>query len=251
MYIPDADGSYTGYSSTNLVHRPAPTVTSESPNFSFTGVAASLPLPSASSSDRLLPNPAGRPATLPYPATIKPSVTAPTTSTTTLADVATAASYAAGFESPSLSYQHSAAGSISSHHSSSSRANSDTYSGSETIFGEQERNLQSQGPAFDMHTYTAEPRRESGGSGSGGGHGTPYVSSEAANEAAVQGAHHHHHQHHHIAAAYVGDAPPASPHPIRHPQHQGQSTASAGSTSGTASCGAHAEDGHVAVASRH
>ena len=222
----DTDASYSSYNDTNLVHRSSHTINSDSPSFSFSGVAASLPLTSAPGSDRLLPNPAGRSSALPYPA-VKSSIPGSSTSTAnTLADVATAASYANGFEATSLAYQASTTtSSLASHPSSSSRTNSDTYSATESIFSDQERSLHSQGSAFDMNTYTAEPRR----------------GSEITHEAAAAATHPHSSQHYIGAAAYLSDASAGS-----HAHRHGQAVAASGS--GTT----HADDRHAAaVATRH
>ena len=250
----DAEAPYSSYSGTSLVHRPGAAPSSESPNFSFSNVAASLPMSNAPpGQDRLLPNPAARSSPLPYPA-VKPSISgAPNSST--LADVATAATYAAGaFESSGLPYSASTA----THQpgSSSSRSNSDSYSaGPESIFSEQERgSLQSQSSAsFELSTYSAEPRRGSGGEGEGGGgssrdssssHGHGYGQAEGVHEAAATGhgsAHHHSSHHHHISSTgyNMGDGP-ASPHGLRH----GQSSSGPGLT--------HLGERNVAaVATRH
>lgn len=252
VYLADPDGPYSGYHGAGMLHRPSQSsVSSDSHNFSFSGVAASLPLASTPGPDRLLPNPATRASTLPYPAALKSSTTAPTsTAANTLADVATAASYSGGFDPHGLpSYPGSTASSSlsSSHPSTSSRSNSDTYSAAEGIFSEQERSLQSQGPGFDMSSYTASPRRSSasgvgvgGSAAAGGGHG--YVPAESVHEAA----HHGHSSHHHLSGAYMGDA--AGPSSSLAHRHGGQSVASG---SGSASHAAHAEDRQVAVAGRH
>ena len=236
MYM-DSEGAYSSYGGASLLHRPSHPVSSDSPNFSFSGVAASLPLSSTPGPDRLLPNPAGRSSTLPCPGPAKPSTPASTSAASTLADVATAASYAGGFETSGLSFSSTSSSGLSSHPSSSSRSNSDSYSGPESIFSEQERNLQSQGPAFDMGGYTASLRRGSGTGGSGSSHA--YVPGESAHEAAA----HHHSSHHGLPAAYMADAPAS---PVAH--RPGQSLAPG---SGSASHAAHTDDRQVAVASRH
>ncbi len=253
MYLENAEGhSYGGYSSgASMLHRPSHPGTSESPSFSFSGVAASLPLSGTPGPDRLLPNPAGRPSTLPYPAATKPSASGPPSATSTsLADVATAATYAGGFDTPSsLSFSAAASSSLSSHPSSSSRSNSDTYSTPESIFGDQERSLQSNGPAYDINGYTASPRRGSGGTGgSSGAASHRYVPAESAHEAAAAAAAaaaHHHSPQHHLSAPYMGDATPASP--ISH-RHHGLPLVSG---SGSAGHAAHTDDRQVAVATRH
>ncbi|KAK0721086.1 hypothetical protein B0H67DRAFT_445389, partial [Lasiosphaeris hirsuta] len=179
MYM-DASPPY-GYGSTSLVHRPAHAVGAEPSGFSLSGAEASMA--PTSSADRLLPAPSTR-TPLPYPGSAKPASTVPS-SAATLADVATAASYASAFDASGLSYTPSSTSTMANHHISSSRASSDAYStGGESIFGEQERSLQSQGAAFDMSAYTAEPRRDSIGSGghSGGStlaNGQTYVPSES------------------------------------------------------------------------
>jgi hypothetical protein len=267
MYM-DAEGPYGGYGGAGMLHRPPHSVSSDSPSFSFSGVAASLPLSSTPGPDRLLPNPAGRASTLPYPTgALKPSSSS-TSAASTLADVATAAaSYAAGgFDttSPGLSYSSTATTASStsslssSHPSSSSRGSSDAYSaaaaaaGPESIFGEQERsNLQSQGAGFDLSSYTASPRRGS----------PPAAGAAGGGEGGAQ-SHHHHHapssQHHHLSASaggYMGGAAAAtgagtaalssSSSAHRH----GHGVLSAAVTSGS---GIHADERQVAVVSgRH
>ncbi|KAH6641924.1 hypothetical protein F5144DRAFT_483935 [Chaetomium tenue] len=236
MYM-ESEGTYGGYGGSGLLHRPSHSAASDSPNFSFSGVAASLPLSSTPGPDRLLPNPAGRSSTLPYPGPIKPPPPTSSLAASTLADVATAASYAGGFETNGLSFSSATSSSLSSHPSSSSRSNSDSYSGPESLFNEQERGLQSQGSAFDMGGYTTSPRRSSGVGGSGNGHG--YVPGESSHEAA---AHHHASSQHHMPSNYMSDSPSS---PIAH--RHGQALASGSS----ASHAAHTDDRHVAVASRH
>lgn len=235
---PEASGTYSPYSSASLMHRPAHPhpMSSEAPNFSFSNVAASLPT-SSGSVDRLLPNPASRSSTLPYPAGALKHSTAGSSSAGTLADVASAASYhaAGGFDTVASSISYSS----SQHSSSSSRANSDSYSGTtqESIFTDDQRStLSSNGPAsFDLGAYTSsETRRDSHTGGvannSSSTTTTPTVTSahgyapaESAHEAAAAHAvqvpprhaatashsvndtvtgstnhqHHHHHHHHH------------------------------------------------------
>lgn len=236
MYL-DTEGSYSGYSGTSLLQRPTHSVNSDSTNFSFSSVAASLPLSGTPGPDRLLPNPTARSSTLPYPAAIKPTAPASSPTTSTLADVATAASYAGGFGTPGLSFSSAASSSLSSHPSSSSRSASDTYPGPEVIFSDQERSLQSQGAAFDMSGYTSSPRRGSAGGDSGGNH--TYVPGESAHEAAG----HHHSSQHHLSASYLNHGPSS---PIIH--RHGLPLASG---SGSAGHATHTDDRHVAVASRH
>ncbi|KAJ4302471.1 hypothetical protein N0V88_002616 [Collariella sp. IMI 366227] len=239
MYL-DTDGGYNNYSGTSLLHRPPHSASSDSPNFSFSNVAASLPLASTPGPDRLLPNPTGRSSTLPYPGTLKPPAPPSTSSTATLADVASAANYAGGFDTPGLPYSSAGSSNLSSHPSSTSRSNSDTYSTSEGTFLEQERSIQSQGPAFDMHNYTASPRRDSAAGGSGGSSHGGYVPGESAHEATA-----HPSSHHHLSATtYMSDGP-SSPISHRHGQH---SSAAGG---GNVSHSGHDEGRPVAVASRH
>ncbi|EAA28169.2 hypothetical protein NCU07180 [Neurospora crassa OR74A] len=230
VYMDSTPESYGGYQSSSLVHRPAhhgthhghgtPTTESQSPNFSFSGVAASLPTTSTGT-DRLLPNPTAGTSrsSLPYPGaaikTSQPGVSS------TLADVAASATAYGGFDGLSASY--GSASTASAGHSSSVRSHStstDTYHTSvsgasagagepQSIFGEEGRSLQSQGSAFDMNTYTAEPlssvsssnRRDSIGSSAAGSgtlanslsNGQAYVPSESV----VQVGGHDHHVGHH------------------------------------------------------
>ncbi|SPQ20784.1 604209c1-e117-43f5-bd0c-95c8b4518ad5 [Thermothielavioides terrestris] len=243
----DTDGPYSSYHGAGLLHRPPHSVSADSPNFSFSGVAASLPMSSTPGPERLLPNPAARSSSLPYPATLKSSASSTTSAASTLADVATAASYAGGFNTPGLPYSSTTSSSLSSHHSSSSRSNSDTYSAHDGIFSEQERNsIQSQGPGFEMSSYTASPRRSSlNGGGAGGpaaGSGSSshtYVPGESASAAAAH--------HHHLPGPYMDDA--AAPSGLDLMAHRRGQAADSGS--GSASHAAHAEDRQVAVASRH
>ncbi|KAL1844167.1 hypothetical protein VTJ49DRAFT_3823 [Mycothermus thermophilus] len=159
MYV-DPDGPYNSYSGAGLLHR-CQQVSSDSSSLSFSGVAASLP-------ERLLPTPVGRSSTVQYThgpvGAGKTPGQSSAAAASTLADVAaTAANYASGFDA----FSSATSSSLSSH--PSSRANSDAaYSTAESIFSDQERSLQSQGPAFDMSGYTTSPRRGSV-AGSGGG----------------------------------------------------------------------------------
>ena len=205
-------GTYSPYgSAASLMHRPAAhhahAMSSEAPSFSFSNVAASLPASSSGSLDRLLPNPASRSSTLPYPtgagAALKQSAGGPSSAVgaPSLADVASAASYhaASGFDAVASSLSYS-----SSQHSASSRANSDSYSGTtqESIFTDDQRStLSSNGPAsFDLGAYTSsEPRRDSHSGVAGGGGSTntnptatptvtsahAYVPAESVHEAAA------------------------------------------------------------------
>lgn len=218
VYMDSAPEPYGGYPSSSLVHRPAhhsahhghgtPTTESQSPNFSFSGVAASLPTTSTGA-DRLLPNPTAGTSrsSLPYPGTaIK---TSPSGVSSSLADVAASATAYGNFDGLPASYGSASTASAGGHSSSvrSHSTSTDTYHSSvsgasagagepQSIFGEEGRSLQSQGAAFDMNTYTAEPvpsvstgtRRDSvGSSATGGGalpnglpNGQAYVPSESA-----------------------------------------------------------------------
>ncbi|KAM7189828.1 hypothetical protein V8F20_009965 [Naviculisporaceae sp. PSN 640] len=226
----------------SLVHR-AHAVSSEPNNFSFTGVAASLPSASSTLPERLLPNPVqlGRSSTLPYPGphgslkTPAPVSTTPTPGpTATLADVAAAASFVGTGNFDSSSHAGLPYTSSASHHSNSSVSGGGGGGGGgggESIFGEQERSLQSQGSGFDLNTYTAEPRRASTCSGGHSGatlsNGQTYVPSDS-------GAHEVHHpihpgvtpstsssQHHSIAGYAVLDSPTASSGSSNHGQNGG------------------------------
>ncbi|KAM7194235.1 hypothetical protein V8F33_007381 [Rhypophila sp. PSN 637] len=235
----------------SLVHRPAHAVNSEHNNFSFTGVAASLP--STSSTERILPNPIqlGRASTLPYPGphgSLKTPASVSTTPNPTgsLADVAAEASYAGSFDTSSdLPYVSSTSSSMGTSHQNSSSVtrsfSSDTYSaassegrggggGGESIFGEQERSLQSQGSGFDLDTYTAEPRRDSTSTGAHSGstlsNGHTYVPSDGgAHEVhsihpvvtGTSAAHHHASATQPVAGYAVLDSPTATSSP-----HHGQ-----------------------------
>ncbi|KAJ4409705.1 hypothetical protein N0V85_004058 [Neurospora sp. IMI 360204] len=125
--------------------------------------------------DRLLPNPTtGAPSrsSLPYPGGAAIKTSQPGVSST-LADVAASATAYGGFDGLSASYGSASTASAGGGHSSSVRSHStstDTYHSSvsgastggaggepQSIFGEEGRSLQSQGSAFDMNTYTAEP----------------------------------------------------------------------------------------------
>ncbi|KAL2173690.1 uncharacterized protein P884DRAFT_280836 [Thermothelomyces heterothallicus CBS 202.75] len=253
IYLDSPEGAaFGGYGGAGLLHRPSPSASSDSPSFSFSGVATPLPLSTTPGPDRMLPNPAARSSTLPHPGPAKPSTPASASTTTTLVDVATAASYAGGFPTPGLPFCSS--GSMSSQLSSSSRSNSDGYSGQESIFSEQERSIQSQGPAFDMAGYTALPRRSSGpGSGAGVSMAShhAYVSGAGAHDAA--GTHHHHHQYQRqhspqnpLPTAYVTEDPPSSPVANRH----GQALLSGGDSTSHAVVAHSVDDRHIAVASR-
>lgn len=243
MYLDSPDGgTFGGYGGVGgLLHRPSPhSASADSPSFSFSGVATA---------DRMLPNPTARSSTLPHPSSSKPSTPASATSTaSTLVDVATAASYVGGFPNSGLSF--CSGSSISSHFSSPSRSNSDGYSGQESIFSEQERSTQSQGPAFDMSGYTASPRRSSGlGSGAGvsmTGHHHTYISDAGTHDATARPSHQHHHQQHQhspLPTAYMADAP-SSPVAHRH----GQTLLSGGDGTSHTIVAAHsADDDHIAM----
>jgi hypothetical protein len=248
MYM-DTDGPYSGYSSTSLVARPTHPAGADAANFSFSGVAASLPLPStsASSSDRLLPNPAGRPSTLIYPPPIKSTTSAASTSTpSTLADVATAAGYAGGFEPTGLPYPPSTTSSLSGHHSPSSRTTSDGYSSADAIFGEpQDRSsLQSQAPpaAFDLASYTSSQSQTSRRGHEGGSYG------------AGPGGDHHPSQNMAAAAAgYLSDPSTSNSHTHRHAghSHSHRHVGTPDRTSSGTTVTGHAEDPQSAVAGSH
>ncbi|KAK4237498.1 hypothetical protein C8A03DRAFT_15968 [Achaetomium macrosporum] len=228
-------GPYNGYGGTaggSLLHRPS----SDSPNFSFSGVAASLPLSSTPGPDRALPNPTGRSSsTLPYPGLKPPTPAASSTSAvaaaaSTLADVATAAAnYAGGFDTTTAAYSTSASSSSSAAASGSSmsgtppsvasRSNSDSYSDFATE--PQDRGQAGSGSAFDtpMHSsYTAaaaSPRRGSSSHAYGeSADETAYHHHHSSVHSSVQ--HHHSHQHHH-----GGHHHHHHPHQHQHHQHHG------------------------------
>ncbi|KAK3307805.1 uncharacterized protein B0T15DRAFT_428227 [Chaetomium strumarium] len=209
-------GAYGGYGGTpgGLLHR----TSADSPNFSFSAVAASLPLSSTPGPDRVLPNPTGQSSsTLPYPGMKPPtpaasSASAVAAAASTLADVATAAaSYAGGFETTATAAAAYAASSASSSSSSSatasgssmsgtspsvaSRSNSDSYSDFTITTGESH----DRGHQSSAYEYTS-PRRGS----------SSQVYGESAHEVGYD--HHHHHQHH----GHGGH-----PHQHQHPHQSG------------------------------
>ncbi|KAK4140009.1 uncharacterized protein C8A04DRAFT_32507 [Dichotomopilus funicola] len=143
MYM-DSDDTYNSQGGTSLLHRHSQSVSSESPNFPFSGVAVSLP------------NPTGRSTTLPYPGSAKHPGASSNPTINNLADAATAATYGGGFEASGLPFSSASSGSLSSHPPPSSRSNSDSYTTSEGIFSEQEHTLQGHRQAFDMeHGHSA------------------------------------------------------------------------------------------------
>ncbi|KAK1756685.1 hypothetical protein QBC47DRAFT_359191 [Echria macrotheca] len=213
------DSSYYG-GAAGLVHRPAPPVASEPSSLSLSGFGADLPPTS-----RLLPDPAGRTSSLPYPGgVVKTPASGQTHSQATLADVAAAATYVSSFDTSGMSYTSPAASLSGAGQQQHHRASPDAYgpsSSGDSLFGEQERSLQSQGSAYDMTTYTSDPRRDSlsghGGNGSGGGgggstlsNGQTYVPSEPMH---TPHPHPHPHSHHHThVLAYPNAHHHAPPH---------------------------------------
>ena len=230
-----AASSYGGYGGPSLVHRPAPQVSvgSESTSLSLSGFGAELP--STSPADRVLPNPTSR-TPLPYPgggggggssgmkSPIQSAVTG-TGGTSTLADVAAAASYVGGYDNNGLSAAYtsvaSSSSSLSGHHHhhhhhhlpNSSRAGSDTpYGPGESLFGEQERGLQHPGSAFDMSAYTAGSRRDSLSSA---GHSGSSSSGQTASCVPTEPLH----ASSPVVAGYVGDHHPSPTSPHSHHRH--------------------------------
>jgi hypothetical protein len=220
-----------GYGGTaSLVHRPAPSVASDSANFSFHSMAAHLPASSASVSDRLLPAPSSRSMSytgshsyraLPPAGGADPS---PVHAAAVLADMASG-TYANSFDTSGLPYSSSAAVSLQTHAGSdhhSSRTNSESYSpDTESIFTEHEQSLRSQGSAVDLNVYTysgtdsgpSSLRRgsaasgcptlvsSSSGSGSGSGSGgtcnsSKGASSTASSQSSMADSHHSQQQQH-------------------------------------------------------
>lgn len=238
------DPSPYAYGGSHATYRPPP-VSSGSNNFSFSGVAASLP--DGSGLERLLPNPIARASTQPpYPGGAVKSLAPPpppaatgSAHPTTLADVASVASYAttgshSGYhDATGLSYGPSA-----SHHPTPSRTmSSDRYSGGgESIFGQESRDLQTQGELEFGMTYTTEGRRESTSSGRhSSSHAMVSLSNESTQKVSKQfWQQHAEHQHpgvHTTVAGYAVTEPPttpSSPHPLhgqngpgpRHQEHQ-------------------------------
>jgi len=191
---PAVDGGYTTYAGAGGIS------SREGSNFSFSGVAASLPagMSVPTTTERLLPNPTGRSASvLPYPASVKPPAAQSASSSTagaTLADVATAAAtYASSFETSGLSY------SGSSQAPASTRTGSDTSypppppaTGAEGMFNEDSRSSQSQSSGgFEMGTYTTEPRRESDAAGGSSHAGSSYQSDGSHGHDSASSSEHH------------------------------------------------------------
>lgn len=166
MYM-DPPSSYYP-SATPLVHRPAPSVPSDSAgSLSLSGFGAELP----STSDRVLP----------YPGTGNkpPSSTSSSSGSGTLADVAAAASYVSAFDS-SLSYGSgpSSTPPTAHSHSHSHQHRSEYGSAGASLYSERQRALHSQS------AYKFEAAPVSGLDGDGGPlpnglqNGRPYVPSE-------------------------------------------------------------------------
>jgi hypothetical protein len=153
MYMDPSPSGYDAYASaTPLVHRPAPSVSSDTPGpLSLSNFGADLP--STSGSDRVLPTP----PRLPFPAPgAKPSSSVSTSSGPgTLADVAAAASYVASFET----YGSEPTSSSSTHSSSHSQQDRSGYSSGGNLFGDQDR--MDNGHPLDGY-YSRQGRNSSG-----------------------------------------------------------------------------------------
>ena len=166
MYV-DPESPYPYNSTANLVHRPA--TSSDSTNFSFSSVAASLP---SAGTERLLPNPAStrtmtsssnsttyRGESHPsYSSSVKTSATTGITQTSPTSPVpeAPTTGYSNHFDGASLGGYQSAGPAIPAHQSRGSHPTSDPYSSTdERIFAPEERlNIGSQGSAVDITGYT-------------------------------------------------------------------------------------------------
>jgi hypothetical protein len=210
----DPEPAYTyAASSATLVHRPA--ASSESQNFSFSNVAASLPSALSSSSDRLLPNPAVRTlgssqipyrtdgALPPYSSAGSKSIssTANTSPTSVISeDTAGYGSYDGSPVSPVSSYNPPTA-------TLPSMANRipEPYTTSETIFSPAEASLRGQGAGSDSaYHYGDSSRRDSSTSVQGGAlsNGQAYtVPLPTHSQSSTQGLHGHSnsHSHGHVA----------------------------------------------------
>lgn len=186
----DAGYGYGNGSTTNLVHRPAVSVSgADSSAYSFSSIAASLP---STGNERLLPNPVSRTLSNSVSSyrgdglsagysssksnhnpTIPSGATGQTSPGSPISDV-TAAAAVAGYASSA--YDYAATLRAPQHHSSGA---SDVYApvssgGSETIFGDADRSAATQGSAIDLTGYTygggsptdtSSMRRASSGSG--------------------------------------------------------------------------------------
>lgn len=167
---PDATYAYGGTAS--LVHRSAHAVTTDSPNFSFSHMAAQLPAASVHGTDRLLPTPVSRSLSsssgLPYPSLQSLKAAIPTTGPQSpplsatggpgdVASAAAAAGYSNGFDTSGLPYSsamalpthhhhHTPHNHIQHHPARTGSVPSSSYStAAESLFSEHDHGLRSHG----------------------------------------------------------------------------------------------------------
>lgn len=238
MYV-DPDQAYPYNNCANLAHRPA---TSDSTNFSFSSVAASLP---SAGTERLLPNPAST-RTLPsssnstgyrgdshplYSSAIKPSGSPRASPSSSMTETPTTG-YSSSFDNSSLAVYSSAGPAIPTHHSRASHPSPDPYSSScERIFAAEERlNVGSQGSAVDINGYTYSSSgsgsvRRASGSGLSSRATSGDLSSGHAYMPTEELADSAHHGHHHPTASVTGSSASVA--------YTGSNAGSSGSGGGT------------------
>ena len=246
IYVePDASYAYGGAAS--LVGGRTHNVAAESPNFSFSGMAAQLPSAATiGTSDRMLPNPASRAlhtsaANIPYgasqtfhkpspPTTTAAQISAiPTSGAGPVGDMANAA-YSHAFGASGLHYAGAATTTTASLPGHASHGHQDRVGylvgGHEPLFSEHDPNMRTNNSTVDFggYTYTdsgGSSIRRGSGSSSHASSGTPSSSiSSAASRGSLTSGHH----------AYVSsDQPPdpsfqtPSPHqPSHHHQQHNQ-----------------------------
>lgn len=281
VYV-DSELGYAYGSTASLVHRPAHTVTTDAPNFSFPSMPTHLPATSVLGSDRLLPTPVSKVMSgssgLLY--SNAQSLKAPTPVTTAAPSVLTSAgsvepplaSYSASFDTSGLPYS-SATTHIANHQGHPNRTTSVTYSASgESLFQEHDQNLRSHNSAVDLSAYAytdsggSSIRRGSGsssqtssGTGTGTGSslssGQAYTTTDPGDDQMAQGQVHHHHQ-------QQQQQQQQSPESSHHHPHLGQVTATVASGTATSTYlpeaagvsgvgGIHADNRGTIVGARH
>ncbi|KAK4224681.1 hypothetical protein QBC38DRAFT_446236 [Podospora fimiseda] len=260
--------TYSAYTSTALVHRPAQTgMSSDTPSFSFSNVAASLP--TSPPPGRHLPTPIITPltrsSTVPYPSTINTNKHITPTTSMSLSSTSSSLSEIASTPSYTTTGYDVVSSPISYSPPSSRPAISDTYANSsqpEQIFSDSTRdNLTSNGPGYDQSgaIYSSETRRDSHSGGGGSGSGNHSTATYAPAESAHEATHHDHvtpHPHPHQHHAHASHSHASSHH--HHHHHSVNDTAtSTSSGGGTSHHGGHghghlhAESRQVAVSTRH
>ncbi|KAK0618842.1 hypothetical protein B0T14DRAFT_536884 [Immersiella caudata] len=152
MYVDPSPSAYGGYGSatTPLVHRPAPSVSSDTTGpLSLSNFGADLP--STTSSDRVLPTPTRLP--YPNPGARAPSSASPSSGPGTLADVAAAASYVASFEA----YGAEPSSSASTHSSSHSQQHRSEYSSAGgAMFSDPDRSMDNGNPIDSYYSRRSD-----------------------------------------------------------------------------------------------